>query len=68
MIKDGKDTALGNIVSAVSIKVAVVSLQVDRSDLSVLLQWKALTVDERAYYEELANADKRRYDRECAVR
>ena len=46
----GKDTALGAVAAAVSVK------------------WKALTEDERAYYEKLASDDKERYEREKAVR
>ena len=32
-----------------------------------LLQWKALAETEKTYYEELAEQDRQRYARECAV-
>lgn len=31
-------------------------------------QWKGLSVDQRAKYEELARKDKERYESECVVR
>ena len=87
LLREGKDTALGALVSAISTKVLhwiyhLCPLDTFNTERVCpvfpvcvcffllflhLLQWKALAETEKKYYEELAEQDKQRYLRECAV-
>lgn len=76
LIKEGKDTSLGVLVSAVSAKVRLNFYLLQLTAFSVLdyhgphayiSQWRTLSEADRDYYEGLASEDRERYRRECAV-
>ncbi len=69
MVKDGKDTSQGALMSACSVKVKYFcgALIMVAFFINFVDQWRALSEDEKSKYEEIAREDRERYDEECAV-
>jgi hypothetical protein len=68
LLLNGQDAALGPLMQTVSAKVCTYDINDFYWLERVLLQWKALSDDERAEYEQLAAQDRARYESECQVR
>lgn len=69
MVKDGKDTSQGALMSACSVKVKHFygAAHHDCFLINFVDQWRALSEEEKSQYEEIAREDRERYDEECAV-